>query len=503
MNSQSRAVAVPELEPRSVWSYFAEIANIPRPSNHEERARAYVRGVADRHRLVSKEDKIGNVLIEVPATPGLTQAPITVLQAHLDMVCEKNESKQHDFSTKGIDLVVETEDGSGLQIVRADGTTLGADNGIGVALALAAATSTDVAHGPLELLFTVDEEQGLCGAKALSPDFFRGRRMLNLDSEDEGTLYIGCAGGCDVNLMWEHDAVPLPRGAELVRVRVSGLRGGHSGVEIHEGRGNAIKLLIRTLLRAQNASLQLLELSGGSKRNAIPREAMALIAGPAGVLPSLQRAAAEIAHEASGESYEPDVTIRAEGVSDSVATTGLGAKETAMVLSALAALPSGVIGMHPKAHGLVETSNNVSTVAMSRRDTHAIIEAGLLARSSSATRMRETQDQLAAVGKLAGAKVRCDNSYPGWNPNPDSPSLALCRSVHRQLLGSDPAIAGIHAGLECGIIGERVGGMDMVSLGPTIRGAHSPAERVYVASVERTWRYLVALLATLAQPAAA
>jgi len=503
MKSQSRADAFPELEPRSVWSYFAEIAAVPRPSKHEERARAYVREVADRYRLALKEDQTGNLLIKVPPTAGFAQAPITVLQAHLDMVCEKNESTRHDFATEGIHLVVETEGGSGLQIVRADGTTLGADNGIGVALALAAATATDVAHGPLELLFTVDEEQGMCGARALSPDFFCGRRMLNLDSEEEGTLYIGCAGGCDVNLTWEYDAVPLPRAAELVRVRVSGLRGGHSGVDIHEGRSNAIKLLIRTLLRPQCESLQLLEISGGSKRNAIPREAMAVVADPADFLRSLQRAAAEISREASGESYEPEVTIRAEAISGGVATIGLGSNETATVLSALAALPSGVIGMHPKAPSLVETSNNVSTFAMSLRDSQVLIELGMLPRSSSASRMRETLDQLAAVGELAGARVTFDNSYPGWSPNPDSPTLGVCRSVHQKLFGNEPRIAGIHAGLECGIIGERVGEMDMVSLGPTIRGAHSPDERVYVASVERTWRYIVALLLALAQPSAA
>jgi len=499
MDSHARVDVCAELGPPSVWAYFAEIAAIPRPSKHEERIRAYVRGVADRHRLAFKEDQAGNLVIDVPATSGLAKAPITVLQAHLDMVCEKNESTRHDFATEGIRLVTEVESGSGMQIVRADGTTLGADNGIGVALALAVATTTNVACGPLELLFTVDEEQGMCGARALTPDFFRGRTMLNLDSEEEGTLYIGCAGGCDVNLTWEYDIVPLPREAELVRVRVSGLRGGHSGVDIHESRGNAIKLLTRTLLRLRSGPLQLLEISGGSKRNAIPREAMAVVAGPAGFLRLLHRAATDMSHEATEESWEPGVAIRVEPVSDGVPKKAIGSHETAGLLSALAALPNGVIGMHPKAAGLVETSNNVSTIATRVQDSNVVMELGLLPRSSSASRMRETLDQLAAVGKLAGATVTSDNAYPGWSPKPDSPGLAVCRRVYRELFGNEPKVVGIHAGLECGIIGERVGNIDMVSLGPTIRGAHSPNERVYVTSVGQTWRYLVAVLTALAQ----
>jgi len=352
----------------------------------------------------------------------------------------------------------------------------------------------------LELLFTVDEEQGMSGAKALVPGFFCGRRLLNLDSEEEGILYIGCAGGCDVNLTWEYDVVPLSREVELARVRVSGLRGGHSGVDIHEGRGNAIKLLTRTLLRVQCESLQLLNISGGSKRNAIPREAVAIFAGPRGFVHSLERAAVEISREAAEESCELNVSVVAEACSAGVSAVGLSPDVTAKVLSSLAALPSGVIGMHPKAPGLVETSNNVSMIAMSEHNTHALIELGLLPRSSSASRMQEAIDQLSAVGTLAGANITRGNAYPGWSPNVDSATLAVCRSAYQRLFGNEPKVAGIHAGLECGIIGECIGDIDMVSLGPTIRGAHSPDECVYVASVERTWRYLAALLRELASP---
>lgn len=499
MNLPARGSVIAEFEPHPLWRYFTEIAAVPRPSKKEERIRAYVRSVADRHRLAWAEDGAGNLVITVPATTGFAKAPITVLQAHLDMVCEKNESTRHDFSSEGIHLIADNEVDSGLLIVRADGTTLGADNGIGVAMALAAATTPEVTHGPLELLFTVDEEQGMGGARGVTPDSFRGRTMLNLDSEEESTLYIGCAGGCDVNLTWDFETVPMPQNSALVRLRVSGLRGGHSGVDIHEGRSNAIKLLARTLLHAKCDSLHIFEISGGSKRNAIPREASALVAVPAGLMGLLKQAATEVAREASTESGESNVTIGAESLSGRGTTNGLSAGDSRGVLSALAALPSGVIGMHPKVPGLVETSNNVSTVGMNVQDSRAIVDVGLLTRSSSASRMQEAVDQLTAIGTLAGAKATYDNAYPGWSPNIDSPTLAVCRRVHKELFGDEPKVAAIHAGLECGIIGERVGDMDMVSLGPTIRGAHSPDERVYVASVKQTWEYLVALLGAFAR----
>ena len=494
--------AYADLEPRSVWRYFAEIAAIPRPSKHEERVRAYVREVAQRQGFGVREDQVGNLVIEVPPTEGRGSEPVTVLQAHLDMVCEKNAASRHDFTHDGMRLIVDGDSSSEERIVRADGTTLGADNGIGVALALAAATSRDVIHGPLDLLFTVDEEEGMCGAKALSAAFFRGRRLLNLDSEEEGTLYIGCAGGCDLNLTWTLDAVPLLHNAEVCRVSITGLRGGHSGVDIHEGRGNAIKLLARTLLREDRHSLQLMDVSGGSKRNAIPREATAVFASSAGSHEMLRKAGADVTLEAMGESFEPDVAVRIERVRTDATPVGIGASDTERVLAALASLPSGVLGMHPKVAGLVETSNNISTIMAKAQGSHIVIDLGMLPRSSSASRMRDSLDQLGALGRLTGAKVSTGNAYPGWSPDPDSPTLAICRRVHQQLFGVEPKVASIHAGLECGIIGERVGNMDMVSLGPTIRGAHSPNERVYVTSVERTWRYLVALLLALVQPSA-
>ncbi|MBI1825239.1 MAG: beta-Ala-His dipeptidase [Planctomycetes bacterium] len=487
-----------DLEPKVVWQFFAEIASVPRPSKQEQRIRKHVIELARRSGLTAKEDATGNLVVPVKATAGHEKAPITVLQAHLDMVCEKNSGTMHDFHNEGIKTLIETEGSTGEQIVRADGTTLGADNGIGVALALAAATSSDVVHGPLELLFTIDEEDGMTGAKSLAPKSFDGRRMINLDSEEDDALYIGCAGGCDVNLSWTFDASVPPSGTETCIVSIGGLRGGHSGGDIHEGRANAIKILSRTLLRADKP-VQLVRINGGSKRNAIPREAEALVVGASGIAVALQKAAAEVAAEGKIESFEPQVLIRAERTNLETGQRAIGSADTARVLAALMAIPSGVIGMHPKITGLVETSNNLSTISTSTDATRCTIQVGLLARSSSASRIRETVEQLESIGRMCVAQTSRNNAYPGWSPNPDSPLLGVCRRVYQQTLKSEPRVAAIHAGLECGIIGDLVGGMDMVSLGPTIRGAHSPDERVYVASVERTWRYLKGLLSELAK----
>lgn len=493
MTTRSISNGVAGLEPKAVWGFFAGIAGVPRPSKREGRIRAHVRSVAEQLGLKVREDATGNLIIDVPASGGQTKAPITVLQAHLDMVCEKNANVRHDFENEGIRLVQDSDPENGERILRADGTTLGADNGIGVALALAAATSPEVVHGPLELLFTIDEEDGMSGAKALTPESFKGRRMLNLDSEEDDCLYIGCAGGTDVNLTWGFTSAPLPSGLEMCQINVTGLRGGHSGVEIHEGRANAIKLLARALSRVAEGQSRLIEIRGGSKRNAIPREASARVAGPAGFRQSLAHAAAEVTREARAESYEPEISIQ---VSDGTGgtPTAIGASETVQVLSALTALPSGVLGMHPKVAGLVETSSNVSTLATTVQGNQATIVLGMLPRSSSASRLHETIAALTATGRLSGAKHALGNAYPGWSPNPKSPALGVCKTIYQQVFGKEPHVAAIHAGLECGIIGERVGQMDMVSLGPTIRGAHSPSERVYVDSVARTWRFLVALL---------
>lgn len=500
MTAKSTSHSVEQLAPTAVWQCFAGIAAVPRPSKSEAKIRAHVRALAEQHKLKVREDRTGNLVVEVPATPGHEKATVTVLQGHLDMVPEKNTGTQHDFEKDPIRLVIDCDPVDGRQVVRAEGTTLGADNGIGVAMAFAAATSADVVHGPLELLMTCDEEMGMTGAKALAPDFFRGRRMLNLDSEEDDAIYIGCAGGMDTVLTWRSPILPRKDDEEACRVTVSGLRGGHSGGDIHENRGNAIKLLVRTLLGASQSSLRLASLEGGSKRNAIPREATAVVCGAKGCLAALKAAAERVRAETIAESYETNAALAvAQAVADE-APGAISADETNRLLLALCALPHGVIGMHPKVAGLVQTSNNVATITATREGDGSLrTELGLLSRSSLASLLHVVASQLAAIGRLTGAEIQQGGEYPGWEPNVDSPLLATCRGVYERLFKHSPKVLAIHAGLECGIIGERVGKMDTVSIGPTIKGAHSPDERVYVESVQKSWKYLVAILAELAK----
>lgn len=484
------------LEPKLVWRLFAELAAVPRPSKKEEQIQAHVIAWARRHDFPVRQDAAGNIVIEVPASPGCEHAPVTVLQGHLDMVCEKNAGTEIDFDRDGIRIVVDTDD-EGHTIVRGDGTTLGADNGVGVALAMAAATLPDVKHGPLELLCTADEEMGMTGAKALEPDFVKGRRMLNLDSEEDDAIYIGCAGGMDTNLTFTLDTVTPFEGAAACRVTVSGLRGGHSGGDIHENRANAIKLLVRTLRTVEEPGLQLADVQGGSKRNAIPREASAVVVGPADIRDRLATAAKTVQAEAKQHGGEKNCTIQVEPA-DTRAVARVA--DSQRLLAALAALPHGVLATVPAIPGLVETSSSTSTVTCTPADGRFTVAIGCLSRSSSRPRLHDTVRQIAAIGELAGAEVESGNEYPGWSPNVDSPTLAICRRVYADLFGQEPNVTAIHAGLECGLIGERMGEgtMDMVSFGPRIEGAHSPDERIWVGSVQKSWAFLKAVLAALA-----
>jgi len=489
---------VGRLEPKIVWQIFAGLSRVPRASKQEARIRAHVRGVAEQAGLKVREDRTGNIAIDVPATSGFEAAPITVLQGHLDMVCEKNSGTEHDFDRDPIRLVVDKEPVTGEEIVRAQGTTLGADNGIGVAMALGVAMTPSIEHGPLELLFTVDEEAGMTGAKALAPGFVKGRRMINLDSEEDEAIYIGCAGGCDVNVTWNAALTACAKGGERVRVSVSGLRGGHSGSDIKENRGNAIKILAATLLGAGVDGVRIAELSGGSKRNAIPREASAVVCGTGGLWTSLAASGERVQADSARDHSEPGLRIVVEREADPKCAC-LSAADSEGVLRVLAGVPSSVLGMHPKVEGLVQTSNNLSTVSWRRRDNGASadIEVGTLVRSSSEWLKACTIEQVRSIGRLGGGSVSTANEYPGWDPNVDSILLATGRRVYEKLFGAAPHVLAIHAGLECGIIGERMPGMDTISIGPTIRGAHSPDERVYVASVQKAWRFLQAVLEEL------
>lgn len=495
MVTQPNLAVVAGLEPRVVWELFAALSAVPRPSKKEVAAQAWVREWAKGHGLKCREDGPGNIVIEVPASAGHEQAPVTILQAHLDMVCEKNAATQHDFERDPICLV-RGSDERGAPLIHAAGTTLGADNGIGVCLALAAAITRGVQRPPLEMLFTFDEEAGMTGARALKPDFLRGRRLLNLDTEEDDALYIGCAGGMDTTLSWRLPLATVPAGAGGWRVAVTGLRGGHSGGDIHENRGNALKLLTRVLRSPQATGLQLAELQGGSKRNAIPREATALVAGPAALADQLAAAAGAVQEEIRRFRHEPECAISVAAAPVQQATSPI---ETQRVLAALAAVPSGVLAVVPEIPGLVETSNNLST-ATSRVDQGLLeVTVGCLSRSSLQAALHEAGRQIAAVASLAGATAVQGGEYPGWMPNANSPLLATCRTVFQERFGKEPKAAAIHAGLECGIIAGQMPDMDMVSFGPRIEGAHSPTERVWVTSVARSWEYLQAVLATLAR----
>ncbi len=489
---------VESLEPKSVWRYFAGLASVSRPSKHEEKIRKYLRDLLDSLKLSYQEEQVGNIVVKVPASPGNESAPLIVLQAHVDMVCEKNSDVDHDFDNDGIHLDFCDDADTGKKIVKGTGTTLGADNGMGVAMALAAATDSSVVHGPLELLFTVDEEAGMTGAKALVPNFFKGRILLNLDSEEDDELCIGCAGGCDTNLTFneKHETAD----GQAMTVSVSGLRGGHSGCDIHEGRGNAIKLLARTITLANAGDVRLAEATGGSKRNAIPREASATLVITAGELEKFQASAARVQREASEESCESKLDISVTSVDSN--PRAISATATKRFLDLLTTLPSGVLGMHPKVPGLVETSNNISTVTSQANGEQLTLSIGTLTRSSSESRKQEALALIATAGRLTGAQVSNDNDYPGWAPNADSRVLGICQRVYEKEFNEKPHVSSIHAGLECGIIGEQVGQMDMVSFGPTILGAHSPDERVFVESVGKSYRFLVAVLAELAGNAA-
>jgi len=502
MSAAENLAVVAGLEPARVWHYFAEIASVPRPSKHEARVRERVRELAAAAGFASRTDAAGNLVIDVPASPGCDGAPLTVLQGHLDMVCEKNSGTEHDFEHDPIRLVRDRDPESGADIIRAAGTTLGADNGIGVALALAAATDPAVVHPPLEILCTVDEEAGMGGAEGLTPESFRGRRLINLDSEEDDVLYIGCAGGGDTSLRWKLRPRPLPPTAVVVSVAVRGLRGGHSGTDIHENRGNANKVLAATLTASGSRSLRLVRIQGGSKRNAIAREAAAVVAGSRSLLRQLTRAAEEVQAITAREHREPGVRIEVATDSGERPDAALSPTDTQRVLRALTALPHGVMEMHAELPGLVQTSNNVATIVQQphpQQPDHWLLTVGCLARSSSEARLAAAREQLAAVAALSGGAAEFGHTYPGWQPDTRSPLLNTCQRIYRELFGTDARVTAIHAGLECGVIGRQVGGLDMASLGPNIKGAHSPDERVYIDSVRKSYRFLTAILADLAR----
>jgi dipeptidase D len=475
------------LQPASVWAHFATLCAEPRASKHEAALRERLLQWATGRGLQAVVDAAGNLLIRKPATAGREREPGVVLQAHLDMVCQKNGDSAHDFSRDPI--VPEWRDGW----LVCDKTTLGADNGIGVALILAVLEDQTLEHGPLEALLTVDEEAGMGGARGLASGVLRGRLMLNLDTEDWGEFYLGCAGGLDVNVARSGVGEPVPAGHEVWCIALRGLRGGHSGVDIHEERGNAIKLLVRALCElAGELPFRLAELTGGTARNALPREASALIALPAGLVGRLATALADIEGRLRAELRGVDDGLRLS-VEPGVAEALLSLAEQKIWLDSLHAAPHGVRRMSRQLPGVVETSNNLGMVDLHPNGgacnfmVRSLLDSGGLALA----------DEICSLWTLSASQVEKSGHYPGWAPNPGSPLLAACQAVYKWDFGAESTVKVVHAGLECGIIGAKYPGMDTVSFGPTIRGAHAPGERVEVASVEKCWRLLTAILAAL------
>jgi dipeptidase D len=478
------------LEPKSVWKHFDKIRSIPHCSGHEAKLAEYLVVYAKGKGLEAEKDATGNVVIRVPATPGHESAPTVVLQGHMDMVGEKNSDVVHDFAKDPIQLEFQGE------WLKAKGTTLGADNGIGLAAALSMIDSPEAVHGPLELLFTVDEEVGLTGAGKLKPGFVKGGMMMNLDSEELGAVYIGCSGGGDTTLKLPVEFIDAPAGTKGFVLRVTGLRGGHSGIDINEQRGNAIKILARCLWKASRMQpVHLAGLRGGNKRNAIPREAEAEIMVLETAVDDLSgivgEEAARVADELGGR--EVNLVVRLAPSERSFGRV-MDEKSQRTLLDLALALPHGVEAMSYDIPGLVETSNNLATIATGGDE----VAVGLSTRSSISSALRALRERIRSIAELAGASVEENEPYPGWKPNLESKLLAVVKAVHMRELGSEPQLKAIHAGLECGIIGEKFPGMDMVSIGPWIEHPHSPDERVNIASVEKFWKLLKAVLAELA-----
>ena len=479
--------ALINLEPQRVWKYFDQIAAIPRGSTKEAALREFVRSVAAKLGLEYNQDHVGNLVVRKPAHKGREKAPITLLQGHLDMVCEKNEGTLHDFDKDPIKIV---RDGDWL---KADGTTLGADNGVGVAAALAVMESTDIAHGPLEFAFTIDEETGLTGASEFPPGVLKSKYFLNLDTEEIGTLCIGCAGGVNTTARRKVKLVS-PSAGSASRIKVSGLRGGHSGVDIHLGRGNALKIMggvLQDLLDQLHAELA--EVNGGSAHNAIPREAVAVVVVPQSKENELKSliAASEATYRAELGAFDPDLQITAEKAARPARV--LDATDAKNTADLLAGMPHGILAMSPDVPGLVQTSTNLATVN-TRGD---VVEMVTSQRSPIVTSKQLAARLVATVCRLAGFEAEHNGDYPGWKPEPNNELVRTLQDVHKKLFGKPAELIAMHAGLECGVIGEKYPGMQLISFGPTIVNPHSPNEKVEISTVESFWNFLKLALETL------
>lgn len=477
---------IKDLQPSAIWQNFYKLTQVPRPSNHEEKARKFMMEWAKENNIEAVQDEAGNIIMRKAATPGMENRKGVILQGHLDMVPQKNEDTPHDFENDPIQAYVDGE------WVRAKGTTLGADNGMGVAAGMAVLTATDIPHGPIEVLITATEETGMDGANGLKPGLLKGDILLNLDSETEGELYVGCAGGIDSGITFQYKEEAVPAGTKAYRLAVKGLKGGHSGMDINLGRGNSNKLLFRFLKTyAQALDLRLAEIHGGTLRNAIPRESFATVVIPAANAAKLQAAVkeAEAIYKAELSAKEPNLQVIAEETAQPASV--IDACTQSRLTNAIIACPNGAVRMIDSMPDTVETSNNLAIVDSQ----DGKISVKTLLRSSVETAKEALAQSIQAVFELAKAnEITFEGGYPGWKPNPDSAILKEMLEIYEQMYGKKPSIMAIHAGLECGILGSKYTNWDMISFGPTICSPHSPDERVNIASVGKFWEYLKATL---------
>lgn len=482
-------MTIKDLKPALVFQIFDEITKVPRPSKKEEKIRQFLLDFAAKHNLAAKTDAIGNVVITKPATPGKEDAPTVIMQSHMDMVCESND-KSFDFDNSPITTVV---DGDWL---RAEGTTLGADNGIGMAGALAALVDDSLVHGPLEALFTVDEETGLTGANNLGEGMISGNILLNLDSEDDAEIFIGCAGGVDTTCTFSYHRSVAPTDFHYFKFDIANGLGGHSGGDIHLGRANANKLLARFLWTLScHHGVSLAEIDGGNLRNAIPRAAHAVFGVDSSkkedIRAAFNRFVADVETEYKG--LEPTLKMELESVDRPEYC--VDSDTTSRLIKSLYCAPHGVISMSRDLEGLVETSTNLASVKM-KGDNQIIVTTSQ--RSSVESRKWDIANQVEALFTLAGAEVSHGDGYPGWAPNMDSQIMKIASDAYEELYGVRPAIKAIHAGLECGLFLQKYPHLDMVSFGPTLQGVHSPSERMYIPAVERYWGQLTRILSKVA-----
>jgi dipeptidase D len=482
MNSE-----ISKLNPIELWENFYQLTRIPRPSNHEEQIRKFVYDFGKNLGLETVQDKVGNVIIRKPATPGMEKRKGVILQGHLDMVPQKNSDKEHDFTKDPLETMVDGD------WVRANGTTLGADNGIGVSAIMAILASKEMVHGPVEGLFTATEETGMDGAIGLQPGWLKGDILINTDSEDEGELYVGCAGGEDANIRFTYTEVKTPAESIGFKLNVTGLKGGHSGVDIHLGRGNANKIFFRLLKEAYKVcGMRLSSINGGSLRNAIPREAFGIVTVPYETADKLVGLIAGMTNIIKRELSATEPTLKIELSKTEKPGFLIDEKTQVNLTHSIVACPNGVIRMSDNMAGLVETSTNLAIVK-SDSETKTI-NISCLMRSSVDSSRAELGSRMDSVYTLAGAEVKLAGGYPGWKPNLESPILKTMLKIYENKYGRIPEIKAIHAGLECGILGGTYPSWDMISLGPTIRFPHSPDEKVHIESVNKFWDFLVETL---------